>query len=141
MKTLTVNSAQEFEEVFSKALVDGAQLVSVQLAYPNNKARFNMKRFAIVAVLVAVLAVVGIGSVQAYNKYRDQRNVQAVAASVKAKTEAAKAWAAQQVHNAAIKSLENQCAKDHATYLAETPVQRAAKNSVADCNPSLTVVQ
>ena len=137
MKTITVQSAQEFELAYAKALVDGAELVSVQFTYPkNDNTRFDMKRVILYVALGVLVAVIGILSVQAYNNYRHDRDTAQSAAAAKANADAAKQAAAQQAEQAQLAKLKAQCASDHQLF-----VQTKGKSPAGDCDPSLTIAQ
>jgi type VI protein secretion system component VasK len=93
-------------------------------------------------VVLSVLIIVAVAAVCVvrYEHHRNWQDAQALKAKVSAyvqQQEKASQAAAQQRQ---LNGLKAQCAKDHATYAAETPAQRAT-SKVTDCNPSLQLVQ
>jgi PDZ domain-containing secreted protein len=106
----------------------------------NHKGYGKMKHK--ITVILSVLVIVGVlaASFVSYEHYRQWRDVQVAKAHTSAVIHAQLAKAEAEQRTAKINGLKAQCTKDHASYLALTPAQKA-KSVGLDCNPALELVQ
>lgn len=104
---------------------------------PNPKGS-SMKHKLTVAACVVAVAVIGVLSVQAYNRYKAKHNAQAAIATTQQASKSAASAKQQAVFDAQAKSLQALCEKDLAAFNTLTKVQQA-KEQAPNC--SLQFVQ